>query len=146
MSIVGFNFEKISIERKKNPGEVKGQIDIKNNTKIKDIVEEDAPNRKKGEILRFSFEFNTLYEPAFGQTTIEGFCLYLDDVKKNKDTLSKWKKDKDLDKELMSKVLNFVLAKCNIKALALSQDVNLPPQIPLPKLTAKKQEAEQYIG
>ena len=46
----------------------------------------------------------------------------------------------------MSKVLNFVLAKCNIKALALSQDVNLPPQIPLPKLTAKKQEAEQYIG
>ena len=60
MSIVGFNFEKISIERKKNPGEVKGQIDIKNNTKIKDIVEEDAPNRKKGEILRFSFEFNPL--------------------------------------------------------------------------------------
>ena len=46
----------------------------------------------------------------------------------------------------MAQVLNFVLAKCNIKALILSQDVNLPPQIPLPKLTTKKQQVEQYIG
>ena len=72
--------------------------------------------------------------------------MFLDNTKNNKEILDKWKKDKELDQKLMMQVLNFILAKCNIKALSLSQEVNLPPQIPLPKLTAKKQQAEQYIG
>jgi len=146
MSIVGFNFEKISVERTKNPSEIKGQMDIKNNTKITDIKEEDAPNRKKGELIRFNYSYNAIYNPSFGNILIEGFCLYLDDVKQNKEILKTWKDKKEMDQDLMGKVLNFILAKCSIKALSLSQDVNLPPQIPLPKLTKKKQETEQYIG
>ncbi len=146
MPIIGFNFEKLYVERIKNPQEVKGQINIKNNTKITDIVEEDVPDRKKGGVLRFSFSYNAIYEPTFGKITINGFCLFLDNTKNNKEILDKWKKDKELDQKLMMQVLNFILAKCNIKALSLSQEVNLPPQIPLPKLTAKKQQAEQYIG
>jgi hypothetical protein len=39
----------------------------------------------------------------------------------------------------MENILNSILTKCNIQALILSQDVNLPSPIPLPKV---RQEPE----
>ena len=57
-------------------------------------------------------------------------------LKKNKvkEVLDGWKKDKKLPKEIMTTILNSVLTKCNIQALILSEQINLPPPIPLPKL------------
>ena len=49
-----------------------------------------------------------------------------------------WKKNKAIPKEAMTAVINTALTKCNIQALILSQQVNLPPPIPLPKVGAKK--------
>jgi hypothetical protein len=54
--------------------------------------------------------------------------------------LDGWKKDKKLPKEIMPVILNTVLNKCNIQALILSEQINLPPPIPMPKLqSAQKQ-------
>ena len=47
-----------------------------------------------------------------------------------------WKKNKQVPKETMTEVLNTILARCNVSALMLSRDVNLPPPIPLPKVEA----------
>jgi hypothetical protein len=60
-----------------------------------------------------------------------------------------WTKTKKLDKELMTLITNFILIKCNIKALELSQQVNLPPHIRLPLVelsSPTKGEKGDYIG
>ena len=62
----------------------------------------------------------------------------MEDEGKTKLILDGWKKDKQLPKDLAPKILNTILAKCNIKALNLTQEVNLPPHIRLPILKPKK--------
>ena len=58
----------------------------------------------------------------------------MDDSKSVKEILDGWKKDKRLPKETMTNVLNTILGKCNVEALILSERINLPPPIPLPKV------------
>lgn len=142
MTIVGFNFTKIHVERKKM---VKGKINIKNNVSIKKVEEADlslGKNKQSG--LRFIFEFTSNYEPKVGEIILGGEVLYLMDEKHVKDVLKGWKKNKKVPKELTAGILNTVLQKCNIQALVLSRDINLPPPIPLPKVNVANNKS--YIG
>ena len=66
--------------------------------------------------------------------------------KKTKEILASWKKDKKVPKELMAGLLNTILTKCNIQALILSQEINLPAPIPLPKVQIAQQSEKNYIG
>ncbi len=142
--IVGFGFTKLSAEKKEA---AKGKIDISNNVTIKD-VKEDSFSFGKGqqEVIKFIFEFTSKYEPNVGIILFEGELLYLEDPKKIKEILSSWKKEKKIAKELMAGLLNTILTKCNIQALILSQDINLPPPIPLPKVQVAQQAGKDYIG
>ncbi len=130
--IVGFAFTKISAEKKEG---YKGKIDINNNVSIKDVAE-DSLNlaKEKQNVLKVKFEFSSRYEPGVGSIIFEGNLLYLEDQKKAKEVLGSWKKDKKLPKEMMANLLNTVLTKCNVQALILSQDINLPSPIPMPKV------------
>jgi len=132
MTIVGFNFNKINVER----GEPKqGNINIKNNVSIKNIEEKDLNlGKQKQSALRFLFEFTSTYEPKIGNILLGGDVLYLGEEKKTKEILDNWKKNKNIPKDIMTGILNTVLSKCNVQALILSQEVNLPPPIPLPKV------------
>lgn len=143
--IVGFGFTKLSAERKEA---AKGKIDINNNVTIKDINEDSFPlgNDKQQNVLRFIFEFTSKYEPSVGSILFEGELLYMEDSKKAKEILSLWKKEKKIQKEIMAGLLNTILTKCNIQALILSQEVNLPAPIPLPKVQIGQQEEKGYIG
>ena len=69
--------------------------------------------------------------------TFIGFLTFVDEPKKIVDFIDSWKKDKKLPKEVMSSVLNTILSRCNVEAMLLSREVNLPPPIPLPKVTVK---------
>ena len=53
---------------------------------------------------------------------------------KQEEILKSWKKSKQVPKETMTEILNTVLMRCNVEALMLSRDVNLPPPIPMPKV------------
>lgn len=142
--IVGFGFTKLSAEK----GEIaKGKIDINNNVSIKDIQEDNFSlgKDKQQNVLRFIFEFVSNYEPKVGKILFEGELLYMEEQKKAKELLNSWKKDKKLPKELMEGMLNTILTKCNVQALILSQQVNLPPPIPLPKVQMTVPE-KSYIG
>jgi len=142
MTIVGFNFTKINVERK---GLAKGKINIKNNVGIKSVEEADLSlGKSKQSGLRFVFEFTSKYEPDVGEIMITGDVLYLEDEKKVKSVLKDWKKDKKIPKELTATILNTVLQKCNIQALMLARDINLPPPIPLPKVNVA--DTKEYIG
>ena len=85
-----------------------------------------------------TYEFKSKFEPNIGEIVFEGEVMDLEDAKTTEAVLKGWKKDKKLPDELMSVVLNSILAKCNIQALVLSRDMNLPPPLKLPKVAAQK--------
>lgn len=133
MTMVGFNFTKIDVERKKPAF---GQVNIANNVNIANIEETDLAFGKPDEKgLKFSFKFDSKYEPDIGKIQLEGEIIYIDEDKKLKEIVKEWKKNKNVSKDIMTEVLNSILLKCNIEALILSKEINLPPPIPLPKVS-----------
>ena len=135
MSIIGFNFSKINVQKNKG---VEGKININNNVSITNVEEAKlslSKSSQKG--LKFNFSFITEYEPKLGTINLEGDILVLEEAEKADKILESWKKDKSMPKEIMVSLLNTVLNKCNIQALILSQLVNLPPPIQLPKVKAE---------
>jgi hypothetical protein len=132
MTIVGFNFAKIDAEKKEA---AKGKISINNNVVIKTVEEKKISlSNDKQKVLSFNYEFIAKYDPDVGSIKIYGDVLFMETTAKAKEILDGWKKDKSLPKEIMPPVLNTILNKCNVQALILSEQVNLPPPIPLPKL------------
>ena len=58
-----------------------------------------------------------------------------------------WKKNKKIgDEKVALQVLTTILTKCNIKALTLSQEIGLPPPIPLPIKINSNASPKNYIG
>lgn len=132
MRIIGFNFRKISAERKK---EIKGKLEIKTHMDIEKIEKEKL--EIAGEVLRFSFVYEIDYNPNHAKISFEGIVLMKSDKKEDTDKiLEEWKKNKVPD-DIKLLVFNFVMTKCNLKALQLEEEFSLPPHIPLPKLTPK---------
>jgi len=132
MTIVGFNFTKVSIERF---SAVKGKISISNNVSIVSVEKTDLPlGSGADEALRFGFEFTSQYSPKVGLIDLRGEVIFMGEKKEIAGIMAEWKKDKKVPKDIMTSVLNNVLNKCNIEALILSREINLPPPIPLPKV------------
>ncbi len=132
MPIVGFGLTKIIAEK---TDAIKGKVDIRNNVSVKDVKPADISlGREKGNTAKFIFEFTSSYEPGIGRILFEGEVLFMDDSARIKELQESWKKDKKLPQDVMAPVLNSILNKCNVQALILSQDINLPPPIPLPKV------------
>jgi len=132
MTIVSFNFTSIQAEKKESS---KGKININNNVTIQKLEEKDLSlGNHKQKVLNFTFEFTSKYSPDIGLIKLIGNVLYMEDSKKVKSILDDWKKDKKIPKDIMAKVLNTVLSKSNIQALILSDQINLPSPIPLPKV------------
>lgn len=129
MAIVSFNINKMVTERKNS---VRGKISIKNNVSIKNIEKADLSfGKEKQEGLRYNFEFSCVYEPNIGHITIEGDLLDIQEKKRVDDILTKWKKEKKIEPGSMQNILNTVFGRCNLQALIISRDINLPPPIPI---------------
>ncbi len=129
MPIVGFNFDKIGA---KKDNKITGKVQINNNINITSVEQEKLSITSSDDILKFTFEFKAGFEPKIGAIQINGHILYMDEPKKIGEIMKSWKKDKSISKDLAPLIMNTALAKCNVKALTLSQDVNLPPHIRLP--------------
>ncbi len=135
MTIVGLNFNKIIVDRQGMP---KGKISVTNNIQVKAVEKTDMTvGKAKQNALRFDFEFTAKYEPKIASITLEGTTTYFDTPEKIEELEKAWKKDKKLPKEIMTPVLNNILTKCNIEALILSREVNLPPPMQLPSVQLK---------
>ena len=136
MTIVGFNLTKMHIERK---GPVSGKISIKNNVAVKSVEKSSLSlGTANQDGLRFTFEFTTNYEPKVAEIIIGGEVIDLQPQEKVDEVVKSWKKDKKIDANIMTQILNAVLSRCNVQALILSKDMNLPPHIPLPKVTQQQ--------
>ena len=143
MTIVKINLHKVNAER--NLNSKGGQIKINNNVSIKEV--EDlafSVEGKKG--LKFTFAFNCIYEPDIGKIDVEGQVLYVDDEKKVKEIKKSWDKDKKIPMDIMEQIINASLHKGNIQAIKISEEINLPSRLPLPRVKATPAKAEKKPG
>jgi len=74
---------------------------------------------------------------------IKGNVLFLDS--RYRKILSSWKKNKKLPEDVNLQLINAVLRRCLIRALDLSEELQLPPPIALP-FARKKGGETRYIG
>ena len=88
----------------------------------------------KKSAINLEFIFNCKYEPNIGYIELKGNAIELLDPDKTKDALDSWKKDKKLPQGTAEKILNTILSKCYVEALILSNSMNLPSPVPLPKI------------
>jgi hypothetical protein len=129
MPVIGFNFTKLSIEKK-------GTIDVKervsNSLKITEIKKETTEKTERA-VGRFSFEFKIDYGKA-GNAELFGDLIF-GDTSKNLDAwIAEFKKSKAIPTELKITVYNTILYRCNIKGLSLAQELGLPPHFEMPRI------------
>lgn len=140
--IVGFNLTKILVERKKP---VQGKIKVNHDLRIDNVEQRPLPLKDKKNALLFEFVFHINYEPGVGEVALQGNVLYYDDQKKLDAIAQQWKKNKKVSPEVSVEVINVIFARCNVRALELSQELNLPAHLPLPQINLKE-DPSKYIG
>ena len=87
---------------------------------------------KKG--LKFTFAFNCNYEPDLGKIEVEGQVMYVNDTKIVDEVKAAWQKEKRVPMNVMESIINASLHKGNIQAIKISEDIELPSPLPLPKV------------
>jgi len=138
MRLIGFNFNKISIEKfnnKINSLKFNTKIDISSIESIKsDLI------KIKDEPLKVDFVYSVLYEPDFAKVELAGSIMLSVEPKLAREILKGWK-DKEINEDFRVFVFNIILRKANIKSLELEEELNLPSHINLPSL--KKENLQE---
>lgn len=145
MKIIGFSLTKISIEKKENK---KGNVSVKNSLDVENISEEEVPISNKP-ALKIDFFYIIDYEPNVAKVEIKGSVITIDEKEESKDILKEWKSKKTYTHESKLGLFNFILSKCNLKALLLEEELDLPLHIPFPKLVSEQKKEEnkaRYTG
>lgn len=132
MKLAGFSFNKISVEKEatQRPEEVKINTNIEV-TKIR-VAKSDL-FKSKEEMLVVGFSYEIAYEPSFAKIEFLGDVILAIESKIAKNIIKQWK-DKKLPEGFRASLFNIILAKANIRALQLEDEMNLPYHIPLPSL------------
>ena len=132
MPIIGLSFNKI--DAKKEITAARQELKVNSTPVITGVKEVDVPNLTK-KALSVEFEFLTRYDPGFATITIGGNLMYLSD--KNKAIVDEFKKSKRLPEKESLDILNYLFRHCLLKAAILADDLQLPPPMPMPKITPK---------
>jgi hypothetical protein len=139
MNLMGFNFSRISVEKTNKKSE---DMKISANVKLEDIKEVKANSLKtKESILGVLFSYTVKYGEV-ANIDLAGSIVLSIDQKLSKKVLKEWKEKKIAD-EFRIPVLNLVLAKSNVKALQLEEEMNLPYHLPMPRVSADKPSEEK---
>ena len=140
MPVVGFTFQKMSIERTGHPH---GKVQINSNVGITDMSKTTFQMKSTQEPgLKIDFKYSCIYEPNIGSVNISGDLMLVDSQKKLDDLFKQWKKDQ----KPIPEIVNMVMNRCMIQAVVLSRDVNLPPPIQMPMFQSKQKSSKEYIG
>ena len=142
MQIIGFTLTKISIERKEGP---QGKFKVTSKIDVKEVKEEKVQLAEGKEVARAEFEYSIDYEPDIADISFRGFVLLMGEPKEIKEFIADWKKKKIMASEMKLRVFNTIFQKCNIKALELEDDFNLPPHLHLPAIKPEE-KSNTYTG
>ncbi len=133
MQIIGFNLTKVLVEREEK---IEGKLEVKQNIDISDLSKEKIPF-SEGEAVKIKFNFTVTYDPDFAKLNLEGYLILMVDKDEMKKFLKSWKNKKLPDESKVS-LFNFIMSKCNIKALNLEDELNLPLHVPMPRINPNK--------
>tara|TARA_Y100000034_G_C6605589_1_gene263582 strand:- start:79 stop:483 length:405 start_codon:yes stop_codon:yes gene_type:complete len=134
MRIIGFNLTKILIEKKEIQID---KLEITQNIDIKDVKREKIQISEK-DALKIRFNFSIFYSKDSAKLEFEGETITLPEKKELEDFLKQWK-DKKIPEEIRIPLFNFIMNKCNVKALELEDEMSLPLHIPMPRVSTEKQ-------
>jgi len=141
MKFIGFNFNKINIE--KFSGSLK---ELKINTKIDiskiEAVKSDLIGNGEGLIMA-KFTYKIIYEPNIANIELNGDVFLSDTPKNIKEIVEQWSNNKEMPEDFRVFLFNIILRKSNLKALQLEDEMNLPVHIPFPSLKKEKNEKEK---
>ena len=97
--------------------------------------------KKPQDVLNIKFSFETKFNPEVGKLKIEGSVLYLDEnIKK---VFKEWQKNKKLPDDVHAQVMNAVFRNIIPKALFISNELQLPPILPMPRVLVKRAEKKK---
>lgn len=138
MRVVGFNFNKMDVEKFAGSYEnlsVKTNIDISEIKNVKqDLFKTDE------EFIGVKFLFNLTYDPGVAKIALSGEIIFSMDSKLAEDVIKQWK-TKNIPEDFRIFLYNFILKKSNLKAFQFEEELNLPLHIPLPSV--KKEEKKK---
>jgi|TARA_Y100000310_G_scaffold167546_3_gene167450 hypothetical protein len=136
MKIIGFNFNKISIERftdKLEELKINTNVDIKN---VKQLKQELF--HTKEEVVEIIFGYDVDYSPDIAKVYLSGNIILLVDSKTASEFIKEWKNKKIPEKYKLT-IFNVILKKSNLKSIQLEDEMNLPLHISLPSVKEIKQ-------
>ena len=137
MPIVGFNFKKISAEKK---AQVQNNDKIQNIIKIATVEESTIKiGSEEQKVAAISFEFAVDYAEA-GKLEFLGNIIYYDTEEVVKGLISGWKNESKVNPQFGTMIYNFIMARCNIKALQFEDEVGLPLHLRLPRLRVSPED------
>lgn len=130
MAVIGFSFLKFDCERKKAAS---GSIEINHNINV-EKVEKTSLNvgAGKSDVLKVEFKFEVVYAKGdLGTINIRGDVIFSDTPEIISETFKTWEADKKLNAVVNEEVYKFIYQKGIIKAIELSDSLNLPAPIPV---------------
>ena len=135
MRILGFNLTKILVEKEK---EISKDVKVDQNINIKDISEEKIPITDD-KVLKITFNLLINYSNDYAKLEFEGNVIILPEKDELKTLMDSWK-DKKIPSSMRVGLFNFIMNKCNIKALYLEDELSLPLHVPMPRLTPENKK------
>ncbi|MEK6840851.1 MAG: hypothetical protein AABX79_02770 [Nanoarchaeota archaeon] len=140
MRVVGFNFDKISVEKFKDRAQ---QIKINTNIDISEInpIESDLLKIKES-LVQVKFSYKIKYEPEYAEIGLKGTAIISMDEKQAKEVAKEWKK-KQMPEEFSIFLFNVLIRKSSLRALSLEDELNLPLHMPMPALNQQKPQKEK---
>ncbi len=131
MKLLGFNFTKISIEKKKDSLKdlkIENQVDITNVSEVnQDVLKSDD------DFLAVTFKYVIDYKPEIARIEMVGSVLLSINSKIAKEVLKKWK-GQDTPDEFRIPLFNVIFRKAGLKALELEDQLNLPLHMQMPAI------------
>ncbi|MBI2085013.1 MAG: hypothetical protein HYT71_00705 [Candidatus Aenigmarchaeota archaeon] len=134
MPVIGMQLTKIEASRKSNPTP---GFKVESMPTIVSVEEKELPAiGNGGKVLVINFLFTVDYRPDIANIKISGEILYLEEGERV--GAKTWAKNKALPQNVMIEVYNTIFRKGLLKALVLSDDMQLPPPLQVPIVTPKK--------
>jgi len=143
MRAIGFSFKKINVE--KLASNSLDDVKITANMEISEIFSVKPADllKPKDELLGVRFVYSISYEPDFAKLAFSGEILLEVDPKAAKEILKSWKESKEILEEFKMLVFNIILRKCNLKALEIEDEMNLPLHMPMPTVQQDNKDGKE---
>lgn len=137
MTIIGFNFSKISATRNSAP---KGKISVNRSCKPTNVEEITIGGGQKA--LRYTFEFGVQYKPDIAQFDFAGKMVELVNDDEHQKILDSWEDNEQLPPKSLERVMNELLNRCHVEALLMAKELGVPPPIKLPSVKVQQKSED----